>query len=62
MRHGSPILLTLTVMSFVIILKRAKPTQARLIAEVFNISSNNVAVIFIDEAEGELTLTNEQDL
>ena len=61
-------------MSFVIILKRAKPTQARLVrfdaqpswgdltSKIAEISLNNVAVIFIDEAEGELTLTNEQDL
>lgn len=31
------------------------------IAKVFNISSNNVAVIFID-AEGELLFTNEEEL
>ena len=29
---------------------------------MFNISSNNVAVIFIDEVEGEYALTSEQDL
>jgi hypothetical protein len=64
-------------MPFIIKLKQASaPTQIKLacfearpswrdlaskIAELFSISSNNVAVIFIDE-EGEFTLKNEKDL
>ncbi|KIJ97897.1 hypothetical protein K443DRAFT_681171 [Laccaria amethystina LaAM-08-1] len=66
------------VMPFIIKLKQASaPTQIKLayfearpswrdfaseIAGLFSISPNNVAVIFIHEAEGEFTLKNEEDL
>lgn len=65
-------------MPFIIKLKKASaPTQTKLayfearpswrdlaskIAGLFSISSNNVAVVFIHEAEGEFTLKNEEDL
>ncbi|KAM6490570.1 hypothetical protein JOM56_013913 [Amanita muscaria] len=43
----------------------ARPSWGDLaskIAEEFSISSNNVGVVFLDEAEGKLTLKNEQEL